>query len=165
MMLVLARAGAVVALLVAGCGSGQSQPLDMVSFATNWVAQAEHGGFYQAVADGTYKKHGLDVTIMPGGPNVNHRLQLIAGRVEFYMSANTLQAFDAVAQKIPTLLDAIRASKLKASRSLRGHFSPDYTGVKRLRPTRRRFAKVALPLLLELRFRKPCCRLRRILDG
>jgi NitT/TauT family transport system substrate-binding protein len=43
------------------------------------VAQAEHGGFYQALVDGTYKKHGLDVTILPGGPNVNHRLQLLAG--------------------------------------------------------------------------------------
>ena len=43
---------------------------------------------------------------MPGGPNVNHRLQLIAGRIEFYMSANTLQAFDAVAQNIPTLIVA-----------------------------------------------------------
>ena len=84
----------------------QAQQLDKVTFATNWVAQAEHGGFYQAVADGTYKKHGLDVTILPGGPNVNHRLQLIAGRVEFYMSANTLQAFDAVAQNIPTLVIA-----------------------------------------------------------
>jgi NitT/TauT family transport system substrate-binding protein len=84
----------------------QAQLLDKVTFATNWVAQAEHGGFYQAVADGTYKKHGLDVTILPGGPNVNHRLQLIAGRVEFYMSANSLQAFDAVAQNIPTLVIA-----------------------------------------------------------
>ena len=84
----------------------QAQPLDKVTFATNWVAQAEHGGFYQALVDGTYKKHGLDVTIMPGGPNVNHRLQLIAGRIEFYMSANTLQAFDAVAQNIPTLVVA-----------------------------------------------------------
>jgi NitT/TauT family transport system substrate-binding protein len=88
------------------CGAAQAQPLDKVSFATNWVAQAEHGGFYQALVDGTYKKHGLDVTLMPGGPNVNHRLQLIAGRVEFYMSANTLQAFDAVSQNIPTLVVA-----------------------------------------------------------
>ena len=40
-----------------------AQALDKVSFGTNWVAQAEHGGFYQAVADGTYRKHGLDVTI------------------------------------------------------------------------------------------------------
>ena len=86
--------------------AAHAQQLDKVTFATNWVAQAEHGGFYQAVADGTYKKHGLDVTILPGGPNVNHRLQLIAGRVEFYMSANSLQAFDAVAQNIPTLVIA-----------------------------------------------------------
>ena len=43
---------------------------------------------------------------MPGGPNVNHRLQLLAGRIDFYMSANTLQAFDAVAQNIPTLVVA-----------------------------------------------------------
>jgi NitT/TauT family transport system substrate-binding protein len=96
-------------ILAAGClaiSAAHAQQLDKVTFATNWVAQAEHGGFYQAVADGTYKKHGLDVTILPGGPNVNHRLQLIAGRVEFYMSANTLQAFDAVAQNIPTLVIA-----------------------------------------------------------
>ena len=86
--------------------SVSAQPLDKVTFATNWVAQAEHGGFYQALADGTYRKHGLDVTLLPGGPNVNHRLQLIAGRVEFYMSANSLQAFDAVAQNVPTLVVA-----------------------------------------------------------
>ena len=57
----------------------------------------------QALVDGTYRKHGLDVTILPGGPNANHRLSLIAGRIEFYMSANTLQAFDAVSQNIPTV--------------------------------------------------------------
>ncbi len=69
-----------------------AQPLDKVTFGTNWVAQAEHGGFYQALADGTYRKHGLDVTLVPGGPNVNHRLLLTAGKIDFYMSANTLQA-------------------------------------------------------------------------
>jgi NitT/TauT family transport system substrate-binding protein len=84
----------------------QAQPLDRVGFATNWVAEAEHGGFYQALVDGTYRKHGLDVTITPGGPNVNHRLLLPAGRLDFYMSANTLQAFDAVAQNIPTVIVA-----------------------------------------------------------
>ncbi len=94
------------AVFAALSGAAQAQQLDKVSFAANWVAQAEHGGFYQALVDGTYRRHGLDVTIMPGGPNVNHRLQLIAGRVEFYMSANTLQAFDAVAQNIPTLVVA-----------------------------------------------------------
>ena len=101
------------------CGAAQAQPLDKVTFATNWVAQAEHGGFYQALVDGTYKKHGLDVTILPGGPNVNHRLQLIAGRVEFYMSANTLQAFDAVAQNIPTV--AVAAMFQKEPQVLMAH--------------------------------------------
>jgi NitT/TauT family transport system substrate-binding protein len=96
----------VFAMLAALSGAALAQQPDKVTFATNWVAQAEHGGFYQALVDGTYKKHGLDVTLMPGGPNVNHRLQLIAGRIEFYMSANTLQAFDAVAQNVPTLVVA-----------------------------------------------------------
>jgi NitT/TauT family transport system substrate-binding protein len=91
--------------------ASQAQSLEKVTFATNWVAQAEHGGFYQALVDGTYKKHGLDVTILPGGPNVNHRLQLIAGKIQFYMSANTLQAFDAVAQNIPTLVVAAMFQK------------------------------------------------------
>jgi NitT/TauT family transport system substrate-binding protein len=89
----------------------QAQPLDKVGFATNWVAEAEHGGFYQALVDGTYRKHGLDVTITPGGPNVNHRLLLPAGRLDFYMSANTLQAFDAVAQNIPTVIVAAMFQK------------------------------------------------------
>jgi len=89
----------------------QAQSLDKVGFATNWVAEAEHGGFYQALVDGTYKKHGLDVTITPGGPNVNHRLLLPAGRLDFYMSANTLQAFDAVAQNIPTVIVAAMFQK------------------------------------------------------
>ena len=44
----------------------RAETLDKVTFGTNWVAEAEHGGFFQAVADGTYKKYGLDVTIVPG---------------------------------------------------------------------------------------------------
>ena len=57
----------------------RAETLDKVSFGTNWVAEAEHGGFFQAVADGPYKKYGLDVTIVPGGPNENTRMLLIAG--------------------------------------------------------------------------------------
>src|SRR6478609_307173 len=78
-----------------------AQTLDKISFGTNWVAEAEHGGFFQALADGTYKKYGLDVTIVPGGPNDNNRMQLIAGKLDFFMSANTLQSFDAVANNVP----------------------------------------------------------------
>lgn len=77
--------------------------LDKVSFGTNWVAEGEHGGFFQALADGTYKKYGLDVTIVPGGPNVNNRALLVAGKLDFFMSANTLQSFDAVANKVPVV--------------------------------------------------------------
>jgi NitT/TauT family transport system substrate-binding protein len=77
------------------------QTLDKVSFGTNWVAEAEHGGFFQAVADGTYKKYGLDVSIVPGGPNDNNRMLLIAGKIDFFMAANTLMSFDAVANNVP----------------------------------------------------------------
>jgi len=80
-----------------------AQALDKVAFGTNWVAEAEHGGFYQALADGTYRKYGLDVTIVPGGPNANNRMLLLAGKLDFFMSANTLQGFDAVERGVPAV--------------------------------------------------------------
>ena len=80
-----------------------AQTLDKVTFGTNWVAEAEHGGFFQAVADGTYKKYGLDVSIVPGGPNENNRMLLIAGKIDFFMAANTLMSFDAVANEVPVV--------------------------------------------------------------
>ena len=76
---------------------------DKVTFATNWKAQAAHGGFYQAVADGTYKAAGLDVTIQQGGPQVNNRPLLPAGKIDFLMTGNMLQVFDNAKQKIPTV--------------------------------------------------------------
>jgi len=88
-----------------------AQTLDKVSFGTNWVAEAEHGGFYQALADGTYRKYGLDVTIVPGGPQINNRILLAVGRLDFFMSANTLQSFDAVEQNVPTVAVAAMFQK------------------------------------------------------
>src|SRR5262249_47118982 len=65
------------------CASAAAQQkLDKVSFGTNWVAEAEHGGHYQALVDGTYRRYGLDVTIVPGGPNVNNRLLLPVGKLD-----------------------------------------------------------------------------------
>jgi NitT/TauT family transport system substrate-binding protein len=93
---------AVLAAIVA-VSPATAQTLDKVSFGTNWVAEAEHGGFFQAVADGTYKKYGLDVTIVPGGPNENNRILLIAGKIDFFMAANTLMTFDAVANNVPVI--------------------------------------------------------------
>lgn len=90
-------------ILAASVTMSAAQTLDKVSFGTNWVAEAEHGGFFQAVADGTYRKYGLDVTIVPGGPNVNNRILMISGKLDFFMSANSLQTFDAVANNIPTV--------------------------------------------------------------
>jgi NitT/TauT family transport system substrate-binding protein len=88
-----------------------NKALDKVSFGTNWVAEAEHGGFYQALADGTYRRYGLDVTIVQGGPQVNNQLLLAVGRLDFFMSTNTLQSFDAVEQNIPTLAIAAMFQK------------------------------------------------------
>jgi len=73
-----------------------------VSYGTNWVAQAEHGGFYQSVADGTYAACGLDVTIVPGGPQVNNFALMLAGRIDFYMGGH-LDALFAVSEGIPVL--------------------------------------------------------------
>src|SRR6516162_3276436 len=87
----------------ASAGSAPAVALDKVTFGTNWVAEGEHGGFYQAVADGTYKKYGLDVTILPGGPNANNRMLLLVDKLDFYLSANTLQGFDAIENNIPTV--------------------------------------------------------------
>jgi NitT/TauT family transport system substrate-binding protein len=83
--------------------AGAQTTLDKVSFGTNWVPEAEHGGFFQAVADGTYTRYGLDVTIVPGGPNDNNRMLLIAGKLDFFMAANTLMSFDAVANNVPVV--------------------------------------------------------------
>ena len=77
--------------------------LKEVSFGTNWVAQAEHGGFYQAVADGTYEACGLKVTIVPGGPQVNNRALMLAGRIDFHMGGDLLQAFSAAEENIPVV--------------------------------------------------------------
>ena len=79
---------------------------DKVALATNWRAQPGHGGFYQALADGTYKKFGLDVDIQQGGPQVNNRPMLPAGKVDFLMTGNTLMAFDNIKQGVPTVIVA-----------------------------------------------------------
>ena len=92
-------------------GSAMAQELTEVSFGTNWVAQAEHGGYYQALADGTYEACGLDVTIVPGGPQVNNRAMLMAGKIDFVMDGNFLLAFNAVAQDIPVVTVAAHFQK------------------------------------------------------
>jgi NitT/TauT family transport system substrate-binding protein len=92
-------------VLVAGVGFSASSALalDKVTFATNWLADPEAGGYYQAVVDGTYAKYGLDVTILPGGPQTNGSLLLIAGKVEFFMGGDLIGDFLNVEQNLPTI--------------------------------------------------------------
>ena len=78
-----------------------AQDLDEVTFGTNWKAQAEHGGYYQAVATGIYEEHGLDVTIRPGGPQVNHPQLLAAGQIDFNMGSNIFSALNYVQNDVP----------------------------------------------------------------
>jgi NitT/TauT family transport system substrate-binding protein len=80
--------------------SAGAQALDKLVFGTNWLAEAEHGGFYQAVAEGTYRKHGLDVTIRMGGPQVNP-LQLLAAKQIDVAMGDDLQTLGALEQGLP----------------------------------------------------------------
>ena len=94
-----ARIGTLAVLAGFGASTAMAENI-AVSYGTNWVAQAEHGGFYQAVADGTYAACGLDVTIVPGGPSVNNQALLLAGKIDFYMGG-VQDAFDGVKQGLP----------------------------------------------------------------
>jgi NitT/TauT family transport system substrate-binding protein len=90
-------------LITCLAASGAAAEMTKVTFGTNWLAQAEHGGFYQSVADGTYAECGLDVSIVPGGPQVNNRALLLAGRIDYHMGGDLLQAFNAVKEGIPVV--------------------------------------------------------------
>ena len=83
--------------------SGAASANDKVTFGTNWLADPEAGGYYQAAVDGTYQKYGLDVTILPGGPMSNGGLLLISGKIEFFMGGDMLGDFFSVEQNIPVI--------------------------------------------------------------
>jgi NitT/TauT family transport system substrate-binding protein len=105
-------AGALAVSLGWSAGSALAQqPLTGVTFGTNWIAQGEHGGYYQALADGTYEKHGLKVTIVPGGPRANNRMLMTVGKLDFYMGGSMIQAFSAVEKDIPTVVVAAHFQK------------------------------------------------------
>jgi NitT/TauT family transport system substrate-binding protein len=97
---------------------GAAQAPDRIVFATDWLAEAEHGGFYQAVAEGLYKKYGLDVTIKMGGPQVNGLQLLAAGQLDVVMG-DALQVVSAVEQNVP--LTAIAATFQKTPVAIIAH--------------------------------------------
>jgi NitT/TauT family transport system substrate-binding protein len=87
---------------VPGARVPYAQQLDRVSFQTNWRAQAEHGGYYQAVAAGLYRRAGLEVDLRMGGPQQNPAQLLLAGRADMIMS-NAFQALNYVRENLPFL--------------------------------------------------------------
>jgi NitT/TauT family transport system substrate-binding protein len=74
---------------------------ESVAFGTDWKAEAEHGGFYQAIATGIYKRYGIEVNLRPGGPQVNHAQLLAAGVLDFNIASNSFVPLNFVREKIP----------------------------------------------------------------
>ena len=81
-------------------GAATVEALDKVTFLTNWFAEAEHGGYYQAVAEGTYEKYGMDVKIGMGGPQVNVYQLLLGEKADFVMGYD-VATINAIEQGLP----------------------------------------------------------------
>ena len=102
-------------------------PLTRIRFVTDWKAQAEHGGFYEALAEGLYKKVGLDVVIIEGGPAVNVPQMLAGGAADLGIGSDCFIALNLVKQHAP--IKAVMAVFQKNPQVLITHPRPD---VKRL---------------------------------
>jgi len=84
---------------------------DAVTFGTDWKAEAEHGGYYQAIATGIYERRGLSVTLQPGGPAVNHAQLLAAGVLDFNIASNSFLPLNFANQNIPMVAVAAMFQK------------------------------------------------------
>ncbi len=91
------------AVAVFSGGALPALALDKVSLGTNWLAEPEHGGFYQAVATGIYKRYDLDVDIRMGGPQVNHPQLLAAGKVDFIIGSTSFESINYIVSKVPVV--------------------------------------------------------------
>jgi NitT/TauT family transport system substrate-binding protein len=110
------------ALLLAACkpaASPPAEPLTPIRFATDWRAQAEQGGFYQALATGEYAKRGLKVTIYQGGPGSNVPQLLATNAVDLGMGSNSFVVMNLVAAKAP--IKAVAAFMQKDPQVLMAH--------------------------------------------
>ena len=107
------------------------QTADDITFGTDWRAQAEHGGFYQAKALGFYQAADLKVTTRQGGPQVNHAQLLAAGRLDFGMSPNSFIPLNFAHQNIPVV--AVAAFFQKDPAVLIAHASRNHENLADLR--------------------------------
>jgi len=126
----LTGGAAFVLTAVAGARVPVAQSLDRIVFQTDWRAQAEHGGYYQAIAAGLYRRHGIDVELRMGGPQLNPSQLLIAGRVDMTMS-NGFQALNYVRENLPFL--TIAAMFQKDPQILMSHEEANITGFEAMR--------------------------------
>jgi NitT/TauT family transport system substrate-binding protein len=105
--------------LIAVTAPSPARADEKLRFLLDWKAQAEHGGYYQALATGLYKKHGLDVTLMEGGPSVNNQQLIAAGAIELAQVSSDLAAFNLVRAGAP--VRAVMASFQKDPQILMTH--------------------------------------------
>ena len=98
------------AMLLAAAPARAAQ-LQTVRFGTDWKAEAEHGGYYEAIATGIYKKYGLDVELRQGGPQVNHAQLLAAGRLDFNVATNSFVPLNYARENIPMVAVAAMFQK------------------------------------------------------
>src|SRR5579871_6366926 len=124
----------VLAILVtaASLAPAVAAPLTKIRFVTDWKAQAEHGGFYEALAEGLYKKAGLDVAIMEGGPSVNVPQVLAGDAADFGVGSNgfiplnmvregvKVKAVMAIFQKDPQVLITHPRADVKSLADMKG---------------------------------------------
>jgi len=103
------RLGSALLAMLAIAAAAQAE--DKVTFGTDWKAEAEHGGYYQAIATGIYAKHGIAVTLRQGGPQVNHALLLAAGRLDFSEAPNSFIPLNFVKERIPMVAVAAMFQK------------------------------------------------------
>lgn len=92
---------------------------ERIVFATDWKAQAEHGGFYEAVAEDLYKKRGLDVVIHEGGPGIDNQQLIAAGAVDMAMGSNSFFSLNLVQAGAP--VRAVMAAFQKDPQALMTH--------------------------------------------
>jgi NitT/TauT family transport system substrate-binding protein len=133
---VIAGAGALAASAAVSACQRSEAPVDeegrvRLRFATDWRAQAEHGGFYQALASGAYARRGLNVQIMQGGPGVNVPQLLASGAVELGMGSNSFIPLNLVAEGAP--VKAVAAFFQKDPQVLIAHPDPALESIADLR--------------------------------
>src|SRR5271156_2913129 len=96
--------GMLIAALAALVLPGTAHALDKITLQLSWKPQAEHGGYYQAVATGIYARHGVELTILPGGPQINSEQILVAGKADFAVGSNTFNGLNYVRENIPMVV-------------------------------------------------------------